>query len=233
MSYSAVIFDLFGTLIRDITGPPYVEVAKQMALTLSVSPEDFNQLWFSTNYERNIGVFSTIDENIEYICKKLEIHVTHDKIETAAKLRYDFAKQSMMIPRSEALRVLSKLRECSYKTGLISDCSAAEPMIWPSTSLAPLFDINVFSYSVRMKKPDPRIYMLTAERLGTECPECLYVGNGGSNELSGAYEVGMYPILILPEQNSESYLVPSDEIKEFAQSHGKIISSLEEVLSLL
>jgi len=75
--------------------------------------------------------------------------------------------------------------------------------------------------------------MLTAERLGVKCADCLYVGNGGSDELIGAYRSAMYPVLILPEENAESYLIPSDEVKDFAQRHGTIVSSLEEVLSLV
>jgi len=61
----------------------------------------------------------------------------------------------------------------------------------------------------------------------------VYVGNGGSDELLGAYKTAMYPVLILPEQNAESYLIPSDEVKDFVKRHGAIISSLEEVLLLV
>ncbi len=233
MNYSAVIFDLFGTMVKDITGPPYDQATTEMASILSVAVDDFSQLWFSTSYERNTGRFVTLEDNIKYICEKLGISATDVRIRDAAIIRYDLAKQSMMIPRPGSLYTLSQLRGRNYKIGLISDCSPSEPLIWPDTPLAPLFDISVFSCSVNLKKPDPKIYELTANRLGVECNDCLYVGNGGNNELSGAYEATMYPVLILPEHDGEEYLLPSDEIKEFAQSHGKIISSLEEVLSLV
>jgi hypothetical protein len=43
----------------------------------------------------------------------------------------------------------------------------------------------------------------------------------------------MYPVLILPEKGAEDYLLPSDEIKDFAKINGEIISSLEELPSLI
>ncbi len=43
MKYSAVIFDLFGTIIEDITGPPYDQAITEMASILSVDADDFNQ----------------------------------------------------------------------------------------------------------------------------------------------------------------------------------------------
>ncbi len=45
-----------------------------------------------------------------------------------------------------------------------------------------------------MKKPDPCIYEEAARRLGVAFNECVFVGDGGSNELAGAKAVGMKAI---------------------------------------
>ena len=63
--------------------------------------------------------------------------------------------------------------------------------------------------------------------------DCIYVGNGTSNELSGAFESGMYPVLILPPKNAEIYLQPSNDVKDFALKHGKVINNIDEVLSFI
>lgn len=42
-----------------------------------------------------------------------------------------------------------------------------------------------------MKKPDACIYEEAAKRLGIDLTECVFVGDGGSNELAGAKAVGM------------------------------------------
>src|SRR5262249_13476401 len=79
---------------------------------------------------------------------------------------------------------------------LISDCSAEVPLLWPECALAPLIEAPVFSCAVGMKKPDPRIYALACARLGIQPAECLYVGDGSEQELSGAAAVGMRPVLV-------------------------------------
>lgn len=50
------------------------------------------------------------------------------------------------------------------------------------------------SYEVHMKKPDSCIYAEAAKRLGVDLRECIFVGDGGSNELIGAKNVGMRAI---------------------------------------
>jgi putative hydrolase of the HAD superfamily len=37
-------------------------------------------------------------------------------------------------------------------------------------------------------KPDPRIFQLACKRLGLQPEDCLYVGDGGSNEFTAAKE---------------------------------------------
>ena len=77
-------------------------------------------------------------------------------------------------------------------------------------------------------KPDPRIYQLTAERLEVRPEECLFVGDGGSQELSGALSVGMHPVLIRHDANStEPHLMNRE------QWEGPVISSLAAILTVL
>jgi FMN phosphatase YigB (HAD superfamily) len=41
----------------------------------------------------------------------------------------------------------------------------------------------VFSYEVKLAKPNPMIYDLACERIGVSPTECIFVGDGGSKEL--------------------------------------------------
>ena len=47
----------------------------------------------------------------------------------------------------------------------------------------------------RLKKPSHRIYEIACERLKVQPQECLYVGDGSSEELTAAASVGMLSIL--------------------------------------
>jgi putative hydrolase of the HAD superfamily len=93
-----------------------------------------------------------------------------------------------------------------------------------------LFDVAVFSSSVAMMKPDPRIYLLAAERLGVQPEDCLYVGDGASQELPGAARVGMNPVLLcIPEDEHINGVYQIDT----EGWDGPMVSSLGEVLELL
>ena len=57
--------------------------------------------------------------------------------------------------------------------------------------LYPCFDLIVLSYEAGLQKPDSRIYQKAADLLGAAPGQCLFVGDGGSNELEGAGNAGM------------------------------------------
>ncbi|MDO5573674.1 MAG: HAD-IA family hydrolase [bacterium] len=47
------------------------------------------------------------------------------------------------------------------------------------------------SYEEGVQKPDVKIYFRCMEKLALQAEDCLYVGDGGSNELEAAEAVGM------------------------------------------
>lgn len=91
---------------------------------------------------------------------------------------------------------------------------------------APLFDAAVFSCRVGVKKPERRICEIACERLQVKPEECLYVGDGGSEELTGAAAMGMTSILI-KAQDVEGALGHRSEAKIWK---GPAITSLGEIL---
>jgi putative hydrolase of the HAD superfamily len=163
-----------------------------------------------------------------HICQKLGVSVADAQVKQASQIRFNYTLRSVK-PRPDALETLAFLKAEGYKTGLISDCSTEVPTIWKETPLAPLIDVAVFSCVAGVKKPDPRIYQVAIERLGDEPQKCLYIGDGSSQELTGALKAGMYPVLIrVPyEAGEDAYRIDEEEW------HGAVISSLKEVLSLL
>jgi len=75
------------------------------------------------------------------------------------------------------------------KTGMLSNS-------WGRTDYGPLvdfFDGVVISGAERLRKPDPRIYRLAAERVGVEAKACVFVDDVARNA-EGAKAVGMHAI---------------------------------------
>ncbi len=230
MKYKAVIFDLFGTLIDNFSVREHESVLRQMASAVSAPSDGFVQLWLKTFNERATGVFQSPEANIDYTCKKLGVYAEDAQVKLAARIRFDFTARSMT-PRPDAVEVLSHLKSNGYKTGLISDCSAEVPAIWQDTPFAPLFDVTIFSCKVGVKKPSPRIYQLAIEQLGVEPHGCLYIGDGSSQELTGAAAVGMHPILIRdPDEDSAEVHRVDAEAEKWG---GPVIPSLKEALTLV
>jgi putative hydrolase of the HAD superfamily len=230
VKYKAVIFDLFGTLVDNLTLPEYEKIMAEIAKIVGAHPDKLRQEWLDSYRERIIGVLPTPQANIKHLCTKLKISATEDQIEKAARLRLNYTGRALK-PRPDSLKVLGYLKKETYKIGLISDCSGEVPMVWENTPLAPFFDVTIFSCTAGMKKPDPRIYQIATESLGVQPQDCLYIGDGSSFELTGALKVGMYPVLIrTPEEVSADIRRIDFEADNWP---GPVISSLREVLNLL
>ena len=228
MKYKAVIFDLFGTLIPNFSEKEYRRIIKRMASVVSAPPEQFWEQWTATFRESIIGVFPDYSAKIKHICSKLGVNPEQDKIAEAVQILLDYEALSM-VPRSEAVEVLSTLKQKGYKIGLISDCSPNTIKLWQKTSLKPFFEVTIFSSAVGLKKPDPQIYQMATEQLKVKPEDCLYIGDSSSRELTGALKVGMHPVWIcIPEETDEDNFRVDKENWD-----GEVISSLTGALNLV
>ena len=159
-----------------------------------------------------------------YICGRLGVEPDAGRLRAAVEKRFEYVRGALS-PRPGTVETLSTLRNLHYRVGLISNCSEEVSAMWDSTPFAPLVDTAVLSYEVRLAKPDPRIYEMAVEGLGVAAEECLYVGDGTSNELSGASNAGMTAVLMR---------APYDQVDGARESwEGKRISDIREVLGLL
>jgi len=228
VKYKAVIFDLYGTLVANLHYGEYQGVLKQMASVLTVSFDAFKQLWSETARERSLGVFQTSEDNIQYICKNLKVDIDDTKLELVTKIKNNYVS-NVMRPEQDTIDTLSYLQSKGMKIGLISNCSPETPLIWRETPLAPLVDVALFSSSVGIMKPDPRIYQLVTEQLAVKPESCMYVGDGDSQEPRGAAGVGMYPVLIrlAGEDGTQPHLVNREDWE------GPVISSVTEIVTLI
>lgn len=199
-----------------------------MAVVLKAPREEFTRLWFDTFDLRTTGILTSPEGNIIHICQHLNVTFSDDQLKRASAIRFNFTIESL-VPRPDTLATLGFLKANGYRTGMITDCSSEVPKAWKDTSLAPFIDVPVFSCTEGVKKPDQRIYSRTLQRLVADSRDCLYIGDGSSRELSGAKEIGMYPVLIrVPhEMNPDAYRIDEEEW------NGPTISSLSEVVSLL
>ncbi len=93
----------------------------------------------------------------------------------------------------ELLDFISSQKE-KYKIGFLSNVAADILDTFFEPSDLELFDDIVLSYQVKLAKPDEKIFKLSAERLGVEPDECIFVDDNYTY-LYGAEMVGMKTIL--------------------------------------
>ena len=228
MKYKAVIFDLFGTLIDMFPLAEYHSTLSEMASILAVSSEDFTRLWLETVNERFTGAFPTLESNIEHICQVIGMPLEDSHITEAVRIRCQFTRR-MFKPRPDTIETLIQFKEVGCKIGLVSDCSSEVPDLWPNTPFISLVDAPIFSCAVGFTKPDPRIYRLVCKRLAVVPRDCLYIGDGGSNELTGASQMGMHTVLIrAPYQDGYDFYRPDAK-----RWQGPVISRLKEALAFV
>jgi putative hydrolase of the HAD superfamily len=77
-------------------------------------------------------------------------------------------------------------------------------------------------------KPDPALYLAACRRLGLDPADCLYVGDGGSQELTGAQRAGLTAVRLAAPDLAGHMVFNAD--RGWA---GPVLASLTEVLDLL
>jgi putative hydrolase of the HAD superfamily len=228
LNYSAVIFDLFGTLVTGWAETLFRESLYGMADAVGVDRDRFRDAWINeTTYDRNVGVHATIAANVLHICKGEGVAPSDEAVARAVAIRNEFTRV-LLKPRPDAVATMRALRDAGLRLALVSDCSADVPELWDTTPFASLIDLPIFSCSVGMKKPDPRIFLMASDGLGVPPERCIYVGDGGSRELTGASEVGMYAVLIAGFD---------EELPDYAKDkrekwEGRRIENLSELLEI-
>jgi putative hydrolase of the HAD superfamily len=224
MKFTAVIFDLFGTLVDDFVSS-VGQMPIELAAALEVPREPFMEHWRRTSGMRTDGTFQTVEASLEHVCNAIGARAGAKQLTKAVNLRLDQIGRALA-PKPDAITTLERLKDARYRIGLLSNCSIEIPILWPKTPFAPLIDAAVFSSRERLKKPDPRIFQLACERLSVTPESCLYVADGENYELTAAAKLGLHPVLI---KNPKSQSRPS-LFKEAEEWQGEVITALAEVM---
>jgi len=117
-------------------------------------------------------------------------------VREAAAIRIQRFRHALQRIPAENVDMLKRLRKAGVRLGLVSNADAIEVATWADCPLAGLFDSEVISCEVGMVKPEPEIYRKCLGELSLQARECLFVGDGGSNELVGAKEVGLTAVFV-------------------------------------
>ena len=125
------------------------------------------------------GIFKTLPGFAEYT----EIVLRHFR-HIAEK--YDFAEPT-----------LKKIKSKGYKIGLITNGShELQYKKLGMLELTDLFDEIIVSGDTPYQKPDERIFLMMAEKMGVEPSEMMYVGDHPLNDVEGSRKAGCVSVWV-------------------------------------
>jgi putative hydrolase of the HAD superfamily len=106
-----------------------------------------------------------------------------------------------LVPDPAMVEAVARARRAGVRTGLVSNSWGESG--YERERFGDLFDAVVISAEVGLRKPDPAIYLLAAERIGVPARECVFVDDLLHNA-DGARAVGMEGIV----HRSAEFTVP-------------------------
>lgn len=195
LGLKAVYFDLFETLISEFADGQRISKRHYDYMELlGIEWKDFKAEWGSRQQKRMTGELPNFPAVIEDILRKRGLPPRDESVRQLLEERVKEKVLPFLHIRPDIVAMLEKLRQQGMRLGLISNCTEEEVTYWEKSELAPYFDDVIFSYKVGLAKPDPRIYRLGCERLSVAPEEALFVGDGGSDELNGAFGAGLHVV---------------------------------------
>lgn len=219
---SAVLFDLYGTLIdirTDEEDPGvYAALSQYLAyLHVGISPEDLRREYRSrvrASLDRSPDRHPEVDVHQIF----LDVVTAYRKVGPAPADGGDPAVASdlscLAVATAGLFRTLTRRTfgvfpevhqtlerlQARYRLGIVSDAQwvFTDPEL-EMTDLARFFPVIILSSRVGRKKPDPRIFAEAVLRLGVRPAETVYVGDSPERDLVGARNAGIRCILFRAE----------------------------------
>ncbi|MGN0443603.1 MAG: HAD family hydrolase [Acutalibacteraceae bacterium] len=213
----AVIFDMFETLITHYESPLYF--GSDIAADAGISESEFQKIWRPAEERRMTGGV-TLKELLEEILK--ENGCFSDELLSALVQKRILAKEEVFLHlHPEIIPMLQKLKDRGMRLGLVSNCYSEEVEVIKNSVLYPYFDAVCLSYTEKVMKPDLEIFRRCLKRLGVNAQECLYIGDGGSNELEAAQSLGMHALQAVWYLQAHTYK-PTERKPDFEALHSPL-----------
>lgn len=233
METSAVVFDLFHTLIdTEHLRPPGFDAVEGIAAIIGAEPDDFRSFWANTCVERETTPIDLCDLVARYgdqhsISLSVEQRQAVDETLGVAK------DDALRHPEPAVVDMLTALRNPRVPIGVLSNCHTREVRCWPESPLAPLTDVFGRSCEIGVMKPSHASYRWILEHLVVAANVATYVGNGSSDELSGARAAGFARVIHCNVFDRRADQVSPAEQQRRAATADASVDTVEQLCAIL
>ncbi|MDF9803584.1 putative hydrolase of the HAD superfamily [Streptomyces sp. HB372] len=188
-----IIFDLFGTLVPAPSSGERAMAAARFAGVLGVRQAVVEEALSRSWDVRHNGTLRTTADVAAHLVA--EVHAPAGK---AGDLQRAMRRLATIRLRADTSvhRALARLRHWDVRLVLLSDASADIAEAWDGCALRRYFAGAVFSSRTGALKPDPTLYERALSELAVPAESCVYCGDGGGQELTGATRAGLRPVRV-------------------------------------
>jgi putative hydrolase of the HAD superfamily len=199
----AVLFDLYGTLAdievdedADETWAPLVGVLQGLGATARLNDlrTRFYELCTEAAAVHRRGFILT--GVFKVLLEEHNAPSTAGAIETFARA-FRRASTVNLTRRPYAVSILSRLRTCGLRLGLVSNTEAIlthEDL--DRLGLRTFFDAIVLSSEIGVEKPEPEIFQVTLQRLGIAPSSAVMVGDTWQTDVRAAERTGVSAVFL-------------------------------------
>lgn len=223
--YKAIFFDLFFTLVDPVYQNNSIENEYNI---LKIERDIWEKVCEKQYYERGIGKVVDPYKVIQNIAHEIDSGISQEKLIQATEARINRFKNCLLQVDTDTLNTIAKLKGMQKKIGLISNSDCIDKLGWEESPLAKYFNVTIFSCDIGYIKPDKRIFEVAMSIINEKAKDCLYIGDGGNDELKAAKEEGMTTVLTT---NLIKNLWPN-RIEKIQQYADYKINGIDELLNL-
>ncbi|MGD8546089.1 MAG: HAD family hydrolase [Candidatus Bathyarchaeota archaeon] len=240
----AVTFDLWETIILERNGWS----SKRMNVRCNNLAIEFNKFGIKTSKRQirlaftkmfswltdiwNTNKEVTHQDQIEFIIKSVLKNSLAVNRNLIYQLSPAYTSAIFEVPpdlNPDAPKVLNWLKEQNKKVGLISNTGLTPGFglreFLTKKNMAKYFDLMLFSDEIHVRKPDPRIFHIAAEKLQVNPHQIVHIGDNLKSDIQGSKNAEFQTIYLTTETGKD---IISESDPNSLVSISRIFNSLEE-----
>lgn len=232
--YRAILFDAGQTLLRvePSVGHVYAKAARPFGVEASPDEleEAFRRLWSERrrDFPDNRGHRASEAEEREWWRKMVDgvFRVAGRREDFGEHFDEYFAYVFDLFSRPEPWHVfedvcpaLERLRNMGLRLGVVSNWDMRLHVLIERVGLKAFFEFILTSAEAGRRKPDPTIFRQALERLALPSEQVVYIGDSYEDDVVGAQEVGIMPLLLDRHQgrSRDNCLATLDDLPAWIQ----------------
>ena len=205
---NTIFFDVGATLRYVVEDAEFAANAERelMALVGATEPHDafFEKLEANWKAYRKLAKKELLDVSemelwLQYLLPDYPAEVVAPHAARLTRLWRDH--DGRRVAHAGTPETLRELKRRGYKLGIIANTiTETEIPDWMcEAKVADCFQTVSLSSKVRLRKPDPAIYLLAARCIGSKPEQCAYVGDNPVRDVEGALDAGFGAMILFED----------------------------------